>query len=46
MAAGLILAGILTRNMDAPKLSVSPVISKTSAGAGPSTTTFGVGGAF
>lgn len=46
MAAGLILAGVLTRNMDAPKLSVSPVISKTSTGAGPSTTTFGFGGAF
>jgi hypothetical protein len=46
LAAGLILAGILTRNMDAPKLSVSPVISKTSTGAGSSTTTFGFGGAF
>lgn len=46
MAAGLILAGVLTRNMDAPNLSVSPVLGKTSAGAGPSTTTFGVGGAF
>lgn len=46
MAAGLILAGVLTRNMDAPNLSVSPVISKTSTGAGPATTTFGFGGAF
>jgi hypothetical protein len=46
MAAGLILAGVLTRNMDAPKLSVSPIVSKTSAGAAPSTTTFGIGGAF
>ncbi len=46
MAAGLIIAGVLTRNMDAPKLSVSPVIGKTTAGAGPSTTTFGIGGAF
>ncbi|HEX5058204.1 MAG TPA: tetratricopeptide repeat protein [Kofleriaceae bacterium] len=46
MAAGLILAGVLTRNMDAPKLSVSPVISKTSTGAGPSTSTFGFGGRF
>lgn len=46
MAAGLILAGVLTRNMDAPKLSVSPVISKTSAGPGPSTSTFGFGGTF
>jgi hypothetical protein len=46
MAAGLILAGVLTRNMDAPKLSVSPVISKTSTGPGPSTSTFGFGGTF
>ncbi len=46
MAAGLILAGILTRNMDVPKLSVSPVVGKTSTGGGPSTTTFGFGGAF
>ncbi len=46
MAAGLILAGVLTRNMDAPKLSVSPIVTKTSTGAGPSTTTFGFGGAF
>ncbi|HEY5920263.1 MAG TPA: hypothetical protein VIV11_01275 [Kofleriaceae bacterium] len=47
MAAGLIIAGVLTRNMDAPKLSVSPTISKTSAGPSTSsTTTFGLGGAF
>jgi hypothetical protein len=47
MAAGLIIAGVLTRNMDAPKLSVSPVMSKTSAGPkADSTPTFGIGGAF
>lgn len=46
MAAGLILAGILTRNMDAPKLSVSPVVSKATGADGNTTTTFGVGGAF
>jgi hypothetical protein len=46
MAAGLILAGILTRNMDAPKLAVSPVIGKTSTAGNSSTTTFGLGGAF
>jgi tetratricopeptide (TPR) repeat protein len=45
MAAGLIVAGVLTRNMDAPKLSVSPVMSKTSTG-GQTSTTFGVGGSF
>ena len=46
MAAGLIVAGILTRNMDAPKLSVSPVVSKTTTPGGTTTTTFGLGGAF
>lgn len=46
MAAGLIIAGVLTRNMDAPKLSVTPVMSKTSAPGGKSTTTFGFGGVF
>jgi len=46
MAAGLIISGVLTRNMDAPKLSVSPVVSKTSAGPHAGTTTFGIGGAF
>lgn len=46
MAAGLVLSGILTRNMDAPKLSVSPVVSKTTSSAGVSTTTFGLGGEF
>jgi hypothetical protein len=46
MAAGLILAGVLTRNMDAPKLSVSPVVSKTTMPGGKSTTTFGFAGEF
>jgi hypothetical protein len=47
LATGLILAGVLTRNVDNPPLSVTPVISKTQPG-GPasSTTTFGVVGAF
>ena len=46
MAAGLILAGILTRNMDAPDLSVTPVVSKAATTGNTSTTTFGLGGAF
>ncbi|HEY5950266.1 MAG TPA: hypothetical protein VIV40_32455, partial [Kofleriaceae bacterium] len=46
LATGLIIAGVLTRNMDAPKLSVSPVVSKATGPAGNSTTTFGLGGEF
>jgi tetratricopeptide (TPR) repeat protein len=40
MITGLLLAGTLTRNMDAPKLAVTPTITKTQGG----TTTFGIGG--
>ncbi|HUS30904.1 MAG TPA: PEGA domain-containing protein [Kofleriaceae bacterium] len=40
MITGLLVAGVLTRNMDAPKLAVTPTVSKTQGG----TTTFGVGG--
>ena len=46
MAAGLIIAGVITRNMDAPKLAVAPVITKTAPPGGPSTLTFGLGGDF
>jgi tetratricopeptide (TPR) repeat protein len=45
LATGLILTGIITRNLDAPKLSVSPVVSRAQAG-GQTTTTFGLGGTF
>ena len=45
MAAGLIIAGVLTRNMDAPKLTVAPVMNKVTTPTG-STTTFGVGYTF
>jgi hypothetical protein len=45
LATGLILAGIITRNVDAPKLSVSPVVSRAQSG-GQTTTTFGLGGVF
>lgn len=44
MAVGLIGAGILTRNLDAPKLPVQPTIGRAVAPDGKSTTTFGVGG--
>ena len=40
MISGLLVAGVLTRNMDAPKLAVTPTVSKTQAG----TTTIGVSG--
>jgi len=41
MVGGLIIAGVLTRNMDVPKLSVAPVMNKATTPTG-STTTFGV----
>lgn len=41
LASGLLLAGVLTRNMDDPKLGISPVIQKTQTA-----TTVGVGGSF
>jgi hypothetical protein len=40
MISGLLVAGVLTRNMDAPKLAVTPTLSKTQAG----TTTIGISG--
>jgi tetratricopeptide (TPR) repeat protein/membrane protein YqaA with SNARE-associated domain len=47
LATGLVLAGILTRNMDTPKVSVTPVMSVTQPGSTTaSTPTFGVGGQF
>ncbi|HTL38421.1 MAG TPA: PEGA domain-containing protein [Kofleriaceae bacterium] len=39
MITGLLLSGVLTRNMDAPKLVVAPTVTKTPAG----TTMFGIG---
>lgn len=40
MISGLLVAGVLTRTMDAPKLVVTPTLGKTQAG----TTTIGIGG--
>lgn len=42
MTTGLLVAGILTRNMDAPKITITPSVSRTSSGS----TTIGVGGSF
>ncbi|MEO8701502.1 MAG: PEGA domain-containing protein [Kofleriaceae bacterium] len=46
MAVGLIGAGILTRNLDAPKLNLQPTIGNVTATDGTSTTTYGFSGAF
>ncbi len=46
MAIGLIGAGILTRNLDVPKLPIQPAIGKAVAPDGKTTTTFGFGGAW
>jgi len=47
MAAGLITSGILTRNMDEPKLGgIAPAMGKATTAGGGSTTTFGIAGSF
>ena len=46
MAAGLIVGGVLTRNLDEPKLVLAPSLGKATAADGSSTTTFGIAGAF
>jgi hypothetical protein len=46
MAVGLLAAGVLTRNLDAPRLPVTPSITTTAAGDGRSTTLYGVSGAW
>lgn len=46
MAVGLIGAGILTRNLDAPKLAVQPALGKAVGPDGKTTTTFGFGGSW
>jgi hypothetical protein len=42
MAVGLLAAGVLTRNLDAPKLPVSPTITQAIAGDGRAATMYGV----
>jgi tetratricopeptide (TPR) repeat protein len=44
MAIGLVGAGILTRNLDAPKLPVAPTITRAAAADGRTTTVYGVTG--
>jgi hypothetical protein len=46
IAAGLLLAGILTRNMDEPALNIAPAMGKATTASGASTTTFGISGTF
>jgi len=46
MAVGLIGAGILTRNLDAPKLPVQPSVGTATNADGSKTTTFGIAGSW
>lgn len=46
MAVGLIGAGILTRNLDSPQLSLQPAIGNVTAADGSKTTTYGFGGSW
>jgi hypothetical protein len=46
MAVGLLGAGILTRDMDAPKIPVAPAITHATASDGRSTAVYGVTGAW
>ncbi len=44
MAIGLLTAGVLTRNLDEPKLPVSPAITQAAGGDGRAATVYGVAG--
>jgi hypothetical protein len=44
MAIGLIVAGVLTRNIDEPKIPITPTLGTAKDATGASTTTFGFGG--
>jgi hypothetical protein len=44
MAIGLLTAGVLTRNLDNPKIPVSPAITQTTGGDGRVATMYGVAG--
>ncbi len=46
MAVGLIGAGILTRNMDAPKVPMQPTLGRVTDADGASTTTYGISGSW
>ena len=43
LGVGLIIGGVLTRHMDEPALTVTPVMSKAATVNGSTTTTFGLG---
>ncbi len=44
MAVGLLAAGVLTRNLDNPKIPVAPTITQAAAGDGRAATVYGVAG--
>ena len=46
MAVGLVGAGILTRNLDAPKIPVKPALGAATAVDGRTTATYGVAGSW
>lgn len=46
MTVGLIAAGVLTRNMDAPKIPVTPNVTRATMPDGSSSTVYGISGAF
>jgi hypothetical protein len=46
VAVGLVGAGILTRNIDAPRIPVKPAIGTATGANGASTTTYGISGAW
>jgi hypothetical protein len=46
MAVGLLGAGVLTRNLDSPKIPVAPVLMQAASSDGSRTTIYGVTGAW
>jgi hypothetical protein len=44
MAVGLLAAGVLTRNLDNPKIPVSPTITQAAGGDGRAATVYGISG--
>jgi hypothetical protein len=46
LAAGLIIGGVLTRNLDEPRLAVTPALGRVTAAGGGQTLTYGFGAAF
>jgi hypothetical protein len=46
LAAGLIAGGIITRNLDDPKLAIAPTLGRATTAGGSTTTTIGLGGSW